>query len=85
MGGKNCVGSEKRWKGKGVCTLQGPQQGKSKDDLPVPHTDILVDNTTGHVLLSFMDVYASYNQVKLQMRIRKRLPLSPLREHTTTL
>jgi len=26
-----------------------------KDDFPLPHIDILVDNTTGHALLSFMD------------------------------
>ena len=34
-----------------------------KDDFPLPHIDILVDNTTNHALLSFMDGYAGYNQI----------------------
>ncbi|XP_056695306.1 uncharacterized protein [Spinacia oleracea] len=29
-----------------------------KDDFPLPHIDVLVDNTTNHALLSFMDWYA---------------------------
>ena len=34
-----------------------------KDDFPLPHIDILVDNTAKHALLSFMDGYAGYNQI----------------------
>ena len=34
-----------------------------KDDFPLPHIDILVDNTSNHALLSFMDGYAGYNQI----------------------
>ena len=26
-----------------------------KEDFPLPHIDVLVDNTAGHALLSFMD------------------------------
>ena len=36
-----------------------------KDDFPLPHIDILVDNTADHALLSFMDGYAGYNQIKM--------------------
>ena len=32
-----------------------------KDDFPLPHIDVLVDNTTGHALLSFMDEFSGYN------------------------
>ena len=32
-----------------------------KDDFPLPHIDIIVDNTTNHALLSFMGGYAGYN------------------------
>ena len=32
-----------------------------KDDFPMPHIDILVDNTAGHALLSFMDGFSRYN------------------------
>ena len=36
-----------------------------KDDFPLPHIDILVDNTANHAMLSFMDGYAGYNQIKM--------------------
>ena len=32
-----------------------------KDDFSLPHIDILVDNTIGHSLLSFMDGFSGYN------------------------
>ena len=34
-----------------------------KDDLPLPHIDMLVDSTTGHPMLSFMDGFSEYNQI----------------------
>ena len=36
-----------------------------KDDFPLPHIDILVDNTARHALLSFMDDFSGYNQIKM--------------------
>ncbi|MBE2321274.1 RNA-directed DNA polymerase, partial [Solirubrobacter sp. CPCC 204708] len=36
-----------------------------KDDFPLPHIDILVDSTAGHALLSFMDGFSGYNQIKM--------------------
>ena len=45
-----------------------------KDDFPLPHIDILVDNTANHALLSFMDGYAGYNQILMAERTwRKQL------------
>ena len=38
-----------------------------KDDFPLPHIDILVDNTTCHALLSFMDGFSGYNQIKMAL------------------
>ena len=35
------------------------------DDFSLPHIDILVDNTTRHALLSFMDGFLGYNQIKM--------------------
>lgn len=35
-----------------------------KDDFPLPHIDILVDNTADHALLSFMDGYAGLGTTK---------------------
>ena len=34
-----------------------------KDSFPLPHIDMLVDATTGHELLSFMDAFSGYNQI----------------------
>ena len=36
-----------------------------KDDFPLPHIDVLVDSTAGHALLSFMDGFSGYNQIKM--------------------
>ena len=38
-----------------------------KDDFPLPHIDILVNNTAGHALLSFMDGFSGYNQIKMAL------------------
>ena len=32
-----------------------------KDYFPLPYIDIVVDNTAGHALLSFMDEFLGYN------------------------
>ena len=32
-----------------------------KEDFPLPHIDILVENIAGHALLSFMDGFSGYN------------------------
>ena len=36
-----------------------------KDNYPFPRINVLVDSTTRHQLLSFMDVFFGYNQIKL--------------------
>ena len=36
-----------------------------KDDFPLPHIDDLVDNTAIYALLSFMDEFSGYNQIKM--------------------
>ena len=36
-----------------------------KDSYPLPRIDILVDLTARHRLLSFMDAFSRYNQIKL--------------------
>ena len=35
-----------------------------KDDFPLPHIDVLVDNTAGSALMFFMDGFSGYNQIK---------------------
>ena len=36
-----------------------------KDSLPIPRIDQLMDATAGHELLSFMDTYSRYNQIRM--------------------
>uniref|UniRef100_A0A2N9ESE9 Integrase catalytic domain-containing protein n=1 Tax=Fagus sylvatica TaxID=28930 RepID=A0A2N9ESE9_FAGSY len=43
-----------------VCRLHG-----FKQSYPLPRIDQLVDSTTGHKLLSFMDAFSGYNQIQM--------------------
>ena len=36
-----------------------------KDDFPLPHINVLVDNTASNALMSFMDGFSGYNQIKM--------------------
>ena len=36
-----------------------------KDNFPLPHIDVHVDNTTNFVLFSFIDGFSSYDQIKM--------------------
>ena len=36
-----------------------------KDSFPLPRIDQLVDSTAGHKLLTFIDVFSGYNQIKM--------------------
>jgi hypothetical protein len=36
-----------------------------KDSSPLPRIDLLVDSTSGHQLLSFMDAFSGYNQIQM--------------------
>ena len=38
----------------------------SKDNYPLPQIDTLVDSTAKHELLSFMDAFSGYNQIKMK-------------------
>ena len=36
-----------------------------KDSYPLPRIDQLVDSTAGHKMLSFMDAFSGYNQIRM--------------------
>ena len=42
-----------------------------KDDFPLPITEVMVDATTGHEALSFMDGSSSYNQIWMNPKDEK--------------
>ena len=37
----------------------------SKDSFPLPRIDLIVDATAGHELISFMDAFSGYNQIRM--------------------
>ena len=37
-----------------------------KDSYPLPRIDTLVNSTTRHQLLSFMDAFSGYNRIKME-------------------
>ena len=48
--------------------FRGLNKACLKDDFSLPHIDVLVDNTTGNALMSFMDGFSKYNQIKMAPR-----------------
>lgn len=51
------------------------------DDFPLPHIDMLVDNTAKFSVFSFMDGFSGYNQVKMAQDDMEKQRLSPIGEH----
>lgn len=50
-----------------VCTdFRDLNKACPKDNFPLPNIDILVNSTTGHVMLSLMDGFSRYNQIKIE-------------------
>lgn len=49
-----------------------------KDDFPLPHIDVLVDNTTQFSVFSFMDGFSGYNQIKMAPEdMEKKTSITP--------
>ena len=49
-----------------VCVdFRNLNKASPKDDFPLPHSDMLVDSTIGHAMLSFMDGFSGYNQIMM--------------------
>ena len=40
-----------------------------KDDFPLPHIDVLVDDTVVNALMSFMDGFSGYKQIKMAPKV----------------
>ena len=43
-----------------------------KDDFPLPHIDILVDNVVRNTTYSFMDGFSGYNQIKMAEKDKEK-------------
>ena len=46
--------------------VKGTVSHNPKDSYPLPRIDTLVDSITRHQLLSFMDAFLGYNQIKME-------------------
>ena len=57
----------KKANGKWLLCIDFPNINRAclKDNFPLPRIDLIVDATTGHELLSFMDAFSSYNQISM--------------------
>ena len=56
-----------------VCVdFRNLNKASPKDDFPLSHIDMLVDSTTGHAMLSFMDVFSGYNQNMMAPKDREK-------------
>ena len=56
-----------------VCVhFRNLSKASPKDDYPLPHIDMLVDSTIGHVMLSFMDGFSSYNHILMPLEDREK-------------
>ena len=42
-------------------------QASPKDNFPLPHINVLVDNTASFALFSFMDGFSGYNHIKMAL------------------
>ena len=51
-----------------------PNKACPKDNYPLPRVDILVDSTAQHQLLSFMDVFSDYNQIRMDEVDQEKTP-----------
>ena len=56
-----------------VCVdFRNLNKASPKDDFPLPHIDMLIDSTTGHAMLSFMDGFSGYNQIMMAPEDREK-------------
>lgn len=44
-----------------------------KDDFPLPHIDMLIDNTAKFKVFSFMDGFSRYNQIRMIPEDREKI------------
>ena len=57
-------------------------EASPKDDFPLPYIDILIDNAAEHALLSFMDGFLGYDQIKMVLEdIEKTSFITPWGMH----
>lgn len=56
-----------------------------KDEFPLPNMDVLMDSAAGSAMLSFIDGFSRYNQIKMTPSDAKKTTSGPLLVTSTTL
>ena len=73
MSSKQCTVPKKYRRVRIYVDFRDLNRASAKNDFLLPHIDVLVDYTIGHAVLSLMDGYAGYNQVKIAVETWKKL------------
>ena len=56
-----------------VCVdFRNLNKASPKDDFPLPHIDVLVDNAARSSIYSFMDGFSGYNQIKMALEDKEK-------------
>ena len=66
MAGEPSIGAEEEQDMANVYRLHQPEQSFPKDPFAPPRIDQVIDATAGCELLSFLDAYSGYHQIKLK-------------------
>lgn len=60
-----------------ICTdFRDLNKACPKDNFPLPNIDMIIDLTTGHELLSLMDGFSRYNQIKIAKEDQQKTTLT---------
>lgn len=70
----NCVVVKKRNTKNRICVdYTDLNKACPKDQFPLPHSDIIVNATIGHRMLSFIDVFPRDNQIRMNLEDEDRM------------
>ena len=67
MGGQHSARPNKDGKVCMCVDYRDLNRASPKDDFPLSHIDVLVDNTTQHKVFSFMDGFSGYKQIRMAL------------------
>ena len=65
MDNQCCACTQEGWKDRMCVDFRDLNMACPKDDFPLPHIDVSIDNTVGSALMSFMDGFSGYSQIKM--------------------
>jgi len=73
MGIQHCYRAKKEGKIRVCMDFQNLNIASPKDDFPLPHIDVLVNNAAHYSMYSFMDDFSRYNQIKMALEDKAKI------------